>query len=611
MRVAVAGTHTPIGRRIREALLERGDEVREIGDDLQAGHEAAPPLAADGPAAPFDSTDAVLLTGLVEEPEDVGRVADRLEALIAAADLCRVRRLVVVGSSAVYSPGALAETTVSEDGPFVTRAEAGPLAQAAMRLELALASARHVGARVLLRAERPFGRDLPVARRMIADAWAAGAPAWPDARLQGVDADDLAAAAVRALDAAPAVDLAINVAGPVAVTSAAALAEIGRLGRILTDDTDATIRVRPEYPAVPPVIDPHRARLTLGERPRKRIWVSFAEILQTLIQEDRHAGRRPPVRTGLPPTLDAIHNGTRPLAGKRVLLTDGTGKVGRHVAPLLLQLGADLVIAVPPGPDAPLLPGAVEPPARLTTVPADLTRLRDVRRLAEKAAPDGRLDVLLNLASAMFEERALTEDGLERTFALNAMAPFLLTDRLAATLAAAPEARVINVVNDIYSDCPVDLHDLQGEIAFSPMPSFGRAHAARVTLSGLLAETATGTPVRVLTMTTGPVSGETWRLPPVPRNDPVIGPQEQQRLQGIRDRMEGQMISSRVAAEHVVDCVLATGEQARNGAFITREGPRPVAGHILHRETALCLWQLCADLARRAERSPAMQAATP
>src|SRR4029077_8069720 len=65
----------------------------------------------------------------------------------------------------------------------------------------------------------------------------------------------------------------------------------------------------------------------------------------------------------------------------------------------------------------------------------DLSRLAEMKRVAaEIAAAEPRIDVLINNAGAYFGSRRLTEDGLERTFALNHMAYFVLTCALIGQL---------------------------------------------------------------------------------------------------------------------------------------------------------------------------------
>jgi NAD(P)-dependent dehydrogenase (short-subunit alcohol dehydrogenase family) len=98
---------------------------------------------------------------------------------------------------------------------------------------------------------------------------------------------------------------------------------------------------------------------------------------------------------------------------------------------------------------------------------AELSRLREMKRVAsEIAQAEPRIDVLINNAGAMFGTRELTEDGLERTFALNHMSYFMMTQGLEKRLAASAPARVVNTASDAHTSGSVDFDDLQSEKAY-------------------------------------------------------------------------------------------------------------------------------------------------
>ncbi len=94
---------------------------------------------------------------------------------------------------------------------------------------------------------------------------------------------------------------------------------------------------------------------------------------------------------------------------------------------------------------------------------ADLARMDEVRRLAaELLEAYPRIDVLANNAVAMFTSRHVTPDGFERTFALNHLAPFLLTNLLLERLAVSC-GRVVTTASDAHKGGLLDLDDLQSE----------------------------------------------------------------------------------------------------------------------------------------------------
>jgi retinol dehydrogenase 12 len=84
----------------------------------------------------------------------------------------------------------------------------------------------------------------------------------------------------------------------------------------------------------------------------------------------------------------------------------------------------------------------------------------------EIAQAELRIDILINNAGAMFGFRQLTEDGIERTFALNHLACFVLTDALRERLLGSAPARVINTSSDAHRAATLDFDDLQSERAY-------------------------------------------------------------------------------------------------------------------------------------------------
>ena len=98
---------------------------------------------------------------------------------------------------------------------------------------------------------------------------------------------------------------------------------------------------------------------------------------------------------------------------------------------------------------------------------ADLSSQGEIRRLNEEIrARYRRLDVLVNNAGACFERRELTVDGIEKTFATNHLAPFLLTNLVLDLVEAAPGGRIVNVVSEAYPG-RLDLTNLQGERSYN------------------------------------------------------------------------------------------------------------------------------------------------
>ncbi|TYB61786.1 SDR family NAD(P)-dependent oxidoreductase [Nonomuraea sp. PA05] len=152
--------------------------------------------------------------------------------------------------------------------------------------------------------------------------------------------------------------------------------------------------------------------------------------------------------------------------GSVALVTGGTGGIGMETARGLACGGASVIVA---GLDPERGARAAQDLRssaghdRVHAVPADVTRLDGMRRLAaEVAGRYDRLDVLVNNVGVNPPERRVTADGVEQMFAAHVLAPFTLTHLLLPLLQRAPAARVVNLTGGIPGG-PIDTGDLQGE----------------------------------------------------------------------------------------------------------------------------------------------------
>src|SRR3954454_24627071 len=149
-----------------------------------------------------------------------------------------------------------------------------------------------------------------------------------------------------------------------------------------------------------------------------------------------------------------------------VVLTSATRGIGHAAALELARRGAELALV---GRDAGRVSATADEAraaggdASVHEHVADLTRMDEVRRLgAELVDAYPRIDVLVNNAGAMFTSRHVTPDGFEQTFALNHLAPFLLTTLLLERLTAS-RARVVTTASDAHKSGLLDVDDLQSE----------------------------------------------------------------------------------------------------------------------------------------------------
>jgi NAD(P)-dependent dehydrogenase (short-subunit alcohol dehydrogenase family) len=156
------------------------------------------------------------------------------------------------------------------------------------------------------------------------------------------------------------------------------------------------------------------------------------------------------------------------VAGKQVVMTGATNGIGLAGAEKLAALGAELTIVARSPERAALAVGRIREAAADAPVPevliADLSSQAEVRRLAaELLDRHERIDVLVNNAGATFRTRQLTVDGIEQTWALNHLAPFLLTNLLLDRLKQYPRARIITTASDAHQGSHIPFDDLGAE----------------------------------------------------------------------------------------------------------------------------------------------------
>jgi NAD(P)-dependent dehydrogenase (short-subunit alcohol dehydrogenase family) len=174
-----------------------------------------------------------------------------------------------------------------------------------------------------------------------------------------------------------------------------------------------------------------------------------------------------------------------------VLLTGATRGIGAAAAVQLARAGADLALV---GRDPERVRATAEAAraagGEVTEHVADLERMDEVRRLAaEVRERHARIDVLANNAGAMFTERRTTADGFERTFALNHLAPFLLTRLLLDRLGG---GRVVTTASDAHTAGALDFDDLQAERSFKPMGTYGTTKLCNILFTRELARREPG-----------------------------------------------------------------------------------------------------------------------
>ena len=136
------------------------------------------------------------------------------------------------------------------------------------------------------------------------------------------------------------------------------------------------------------------------------------------------------------------------------------------------------------------------PGAKVETLLCDMTSQKQIRAAAEELKRrHDRIDVLVNNAGGVWVKREVTEDGLERTFAVDHLGYFLLTNLLLRELRRGAPSRVVNVASEAAKLGRIDFDDLQGERRYRGGLAYAQAKLANILFSSELARRVAGSGV--------------------------------------------------------------------------------------------------------------------
>jgi NAD(P)-dependent dehydrogenase (short-subunit alcohol dehydrogenase family) len=204
-----------------------------------------------------------------------------------------------------------------------------------------------------------------------------------------------------------------------------------------------------------------------------------------------------------------------PLRGKTCLVTGASSGIGKATARELARLGARVIMVCRDrdrGERALLELQLALGAGNLYLLVGDLSSQREIRRLADEVRKSfAALHVLINNAGLICTTRQLTEDGIEKTLAVNHLAPFLLTRLLLDLLKAGAPARVINVGSAVYRQGRICLEDLNLEKRYSSFAAYARSKLALLLQSLELADRLDGSGVTVNCLHPGLAATEIFR----------------------------------------------------------------------------------------------------
>ena len=287
------------------------------------------------------------------------------------------------------------------------------------------------------------------------------------------------------------------------------------------------------------------------------------------------------------------HSTVKPMAGKLCLVTGATAGIGKITATALASQGAELVIHGRNQEKAEITVNKIKAETgnhQVSYLLADFSDLDQVRELVKKFQDRyDCLHLLVNNAGGFFNKRISTSYGVEMTFLVNHLAPFLLTNLLQGTIKNSSPARIINVSSEGHRQGKIDFNDLSFEKGYFGMKAYGRSKLANILFTYELARRLEGTGVTVNALHPGHIATDIWKT-----NFGVIGP-ALKRIMGLFS------LTPEEGAENSIYLASSPEVEGIHGKYFIKNEPAQSSSASYDQEIARRLWKLSAELTSLAE----------
>ena len=271
------------------------------------------------------------------------------------------------------------------------------------------------------------------------------------------------------------------------------------------------------------------------------------------------------------------------LSEKIIMVTGANSGIGKEAALQLAERGARVVMVCRNRERGEPALAEIKAQTGNDTVElmtADFESQRQIRELADTyQRTHDRLDVLVNNAGLYLSKRHETEDGIETTWAVNHLAPFLLTNLLLEVIKASAPARIVTVASDAHRAGTLDFDDLEMKEKYRWIAAYAQSKLANVVFTYELARRLAGTGVTATCMHPGTVATGIWN-----RNKNV--------LNAFLRLFKPVYMNPKKSAEAVVRLAVAPDVEGVTGKYFDRMNEASSSADSHDEEIAARLWQV-------------------
>lgn len=281
---------------------------------------------------------------------------------------------------------------------------------------------------------------------------------------------------------------------------------------------------------------------------------------------------------------------------KICLVTGATSGIGKATALGLAKLGATVIIVGRDQNRSKAARDEIKAAAgnpKVDFLLADLSSQAEIRRLVQDF--NGlypQLHVLVNNAGVAPIKRSLTVDGIEITFAVNYLAPFLLTNLLVDTLKAASPARVVNVAGEFHRKATIRFGDLMSEKDYNGIQANNQAKLALILFTYELSRRLAGSGVTVNCLHPGAVNTD------APLKDPDLSPFARSMYSLVRPFF----LSPEKGAETSVFLAASSQVEGVSGKYFIKKAEVGSSPESYREEIARRLWEVSVQLTGLVEK---------